>query len=92
MLISPDGRFTTRSGRSTFSQADICRESRLSKQYPALHAPTVLDSITLPTMTLAGYPSDRPTPGLPVAQSLRLLRADEVIQTRESSDGPAFVH
>jgi hypothetical protein len=30
-------------------------------------------------MTLAGDPSDRPTPGL--AQSL-LLRADEVIQTR----------
>jgi hypothetical protein len=33
-------------------------------------------------MTLAGYPSDRRTLGLPVAQSLRLLRADEVIQTR----------
>jgi len=32
-------------------------------------------------MTLAGDPSDRPTLGLPVAQSL-LLRADEVIQTR----------
>jgi hypothetical protein len=30
-------------------------------------------------MTLAVDPSDRPTPGLPVAQS-PLLRADEVIQ------------
>jgi hypothetical protein len=30
-------------------------------------------------MTLAGDPSDRPTLGLPLAQSL-LLRADEVIQ------------
>jgi hypothetical protein len=37
----------------TFSQADIYRDSRLRKQYPALHAPTVLDSITLPTMTFA---------------------------------------
>jgi len=63
LFASREQALSTRSGRSTSSQADICRESRRSGNIRLYtHRPSST-SITLPTMTLADDPSDRPTLG-----------------------------